>query len=186
VVGEEKTMMREKSALNAAADRGGAARMTGRPHRPLTNWHRTHAETLTLGERAADWLRNRMGSWGFIFGFTAVMAGWALLNAGSAAIDPFPYIFLNLLLSMLAGMQGAILLIAARRQDEISAALAQHDYETNIAAKFEIEELQRIAREQLAILRRLEESGVLAGRDGETPTGDAQRRDPQEDVRRER
>lgn len=108
------------------------------------------------------------------------------MNVGAGAVDPFPYIFLNLLLSMLAGMQGAILLIAARRQDEISAALAQHDYETNIAAKFEIEELQRIAQEQLAILRRLEESGVLAGRGGEAPAGDAQRCDPQEDVRRER
>jgi uncharacterized membrane protein len=160
--------------------------MTGRPHRPLTNWHRTHEQSLTLGERAADWLRNRMGSWGFIFGFTALMAGWALVNVGAGAVDPFPYIFLNLLLSMLAGMQGAILLIAARRQDEISAALAQHDYETNTAAKFEIEELQRIAKEQLAILRRLEESGVLAGRGGEAPAGDAQRCDPQEDVRRER
>lgn len=41
----------------------------------------------------------------------------------------------NLFLSMLAGLQGAILLIAAKRQDAIAAALAEHDYETNLAAK---------------------------------------------------
>ena len=45
---------------------------------------------------------------------------------------------------MLAGLQGAILLIAAKRQDAIAAALAQHDYDTNLAAKRDIEELMRV------------------------------------------
>ncbi|WP_326493382.1 DUF1003 domain-containing protein [Microbacterium sp. SL62] len=151
-----------------------------RPHRPLTNWHDRHAQSLTVGERAADWLRNHMGSWGFIFGFCGVMLGWALLNTTAQALDPFPYIFLNLMLSMLAGMQGAILLIAARRQDEIAAALAQHDFETNRAAKFEIEELARINAEQLAILRRLEHSGVVLDTRGEPAARHAQGSDPQE------
>ena len=60
----------------------------------------------------------------------------------------------------LAGLQGAILLIAARRQDQIAAALAQHDRETNLAAKQEIEELMAINRAQLNILQRLSESGA--------------------------
>lgn len=103
--------------------------------RPLTNWHSAHAEQLTRGEHAADRLRNGMGSWFFIGGFVLIMIVWAALNVTAVTWDPYPYILLNLFLSMLAGLQGAILLIAAKRQDAIAAALAEHDYETNLAAK---------------------------------------------------
>ena len=99
-----------------------------------------------------------MGSWGFVGVFVVFMALWAginslfLLNGGW---DPYPYILLNLFLSMLAGLQGAILLIAAKRQDAIAAAMAQHDYDTNVRAKTEIEQLMAINREQLEILQEL-------------------------------
>ena len=124
--------------------------------RPLTNWHDAVRGKLTLGDRAADRLRNGMGSWLFVGGFFAVMITWALLNAVGVTWDPYPFILLNLFLSTLAGLQGAILLIAARRQDAITAALAQHDYETNRAAKFEIEELMELNRTQLELLRELQ------------------------------
>lgn len=123
--------------------------------RPLTNWHSAHAEHLTRGERAADRLRNGMGSWVFIGGFVAFMIVWAAINVTAVRWDPYPYILLNLFLSMLAGLQGAILLIAAKRQDAIAAALAEHDYETNLAAKKEIEELMEINRMQLTLLQEL-------------------------------
>lgn len=123
--------------------------------RPTANWHQEEHDTRTRGQRAADLLRNGMGSWGFVAGFGVVMAVWAIANATSAGWDPYPYIFLNLVLSMLAGLQGAILLIATKRQDAIAAALAQHDYETNLAAKREIEELIEINRTQLELLREL-------------------------------
>lgn len=125
--------------------------------RPLANWHREQREGLTRGERAADRLRNGIGSWWFVGAFGVFMLVWAFLNTGLPGWDPYPFILLNLFLSMLAGLQGAILLIAAKRQDAISAALAQHDYETNIAAKREIEELMELNRTQLAILRELHE-----------------------------
>lgn len=125
------------------------------PSRPTSNWHQEERDTRTRGQRAADILRNGMGSWGFVGGFAVIMVIWAVLNATTAGWDPYPYIFLNLVLSMLAGLQGAILLIAAKRQDAIAAALAQHDYETNLAAKREIEELMAINRMQLEILRDL-------------------------------
>jgi uncharacterized membrane protein len=83
-----------------------------------------------------------------------------VINLTALSWDPYPYILLNLFLSMLAGLQGAILLIAAKRQDAIAAALAQHDYETNLAAKREIEELMAINREQLEILRDLRALGI--------------------------
>src|SRR5215813_12627516 len=111
-------------------------------------------DELTLGERAADKLRNTMGSWGFVFGFIAVMILWAIANSvfflagshGKHGFDPYPYILLNLFLSMLAGLQGAILLIAAKRSDQISSQLAQHDFETDTKAAERIETLhQRLA-----------------------------------------
>ena len=104
--------------------------------------HHPHVRSgtdLTLGERAADRMRNGMGSWGFIFGFIAAMAAWAGVNTwviGRAmhghAFDPYPYILLNLLLSTLAGLQGGILLIAAKRADAVASELARHDYQVNM------------------------------------------------------
>lgn len=133
------------------------AKRTGspKPVRPLVNWHESTRKGLSAGQRAADVLRNGMGSWLFVAVFLAFMAVWALLNLTAAAWDPYPYILLNLFLSMLAGLQGAILLIAAKRQDAVAAALAQHDFETNLAAKTEIEELMAINRAQLEVLKEL-------------------------------
>lgn len=105
-------------------------------------WHdhpavRTGSE-LTIGERAADVMRNQMGSWPFVFGFLFVMGVWAVVNSvfylggsanGQHGFDPYPYILLNLMLSMVAGLQGAILLIAAKRSDQVSSELAMHTYE---------------------------------------------------------
>jgi len=128
--------------------------------RPIENWHTTHNDHLTRGQRAADKLRNGMGSWLFIACFLLFMLAWAVVNVTAAAWDPYPYILLNLFLSMLAGLQGAILLIAAKRQDAIAQALAQHDFETNLAAKQEIEELMSINRLQLELLKELRESNI--------------------------
>ena len=98
------------------------------------SWHRhpgvRSGDQLTLGERSADRMRNSMGSWGFVFGALAFLAAWMLYNRKSG-FDPYPFILLNLVLSCLAAMQGAILLIAAKRSDQISAELAQHDYDTD-------------------------------------------------------
>jgi uncharacterized membrane protein len=100
-------------------------------------WHKhpgvRSGSQLTVGERAADRMRNIMGSWPFVFGFFAVMITWAVVNtlllqrvAHHKAFDPYPYILLNLFLSMLAGVQAAALLIAAKRADAISSEIAVH------------------------------------------------------------
>ncbi len=102
-----------------------------------SNWHAhpgvRSGEQLSLGERAADRMRNMMGSWPFVFAFFAVMIAWALVNTlllehvlHHKAFDPYPYILLNLFLSMLAGVQAAALLIAAKRADAISSEVALH------------------------------------------------------------
>jgi len=74
-----------------------------------------------------------MGSWPFVFGFFGVLILWALVNTlliqhvlHHKAFDPYPYILLNLFLSMMAGVQAAALLIAAKRADSISSEVALH------------------------------------------------------------
>lgn len=78
-------------------------------------------------------MRNGLGSWVFVFGALLFLAGWMAGNR-SSGFDPYPFILLNLILSCVAALQGAILLIAARRSDQISAELALHDYETDCKA----------------------------------------------------
>jgi uncharacterized membrane protein len=75
-----------------------------------------------------------MGSWPFVFCFFGIMIAWAVANSvfylggsgGKHGFDPYPYILLNLFLSMLAGVQAAALLIAAKRADAISSEIAVH------------------------------------------------------------
>jgi uncharacterized membrane protein len=120
-----------------------------------TRWHRHPAvrsfEELTVGERAADLMRNGMGSWTFVFGALGFLAVWITVNvvvarAGSHAFDVYPFILLNLLLSCLAAMQGAILLIAAKRADQVASELAAHDYAVNRRAERLIEENTELTR----------------------------------------
>jgi uncharacterized membrane protein len=104
----------------------------------ITHWHRhpgvRSGDQLSVGERAADRMRNIMGSWPFVFAFFGIMIAWAVANSvlylggshNKHGFDPYPYILLNLFLSMLAGVQAAALLIAAKRDDAISSEIAVH------------------------------------------------------------
>ena len=104
------------------------------------------ADELTRGERAADLIRNGMGSWGFVFAAMVFLAGWMIGNR-NVGFDKYPFILLNLILSCLAAMQGAILLIAAKREDQISSDLARHDYETNVEADEIVKQIHELTRE---------------------------------------
>ena len=123
----------------------------------ILNWHKEHRANLTVGEKAADKMRNGMGSWRFVLIFLLIMAVWAWLNTHGDwhHWDKFPFILLNLFLSMLAGLQGAILLIAAKRADALSAVMAEHDYRTNVDAAKDIEQLMDINKQQLAMIQEL-------------------------------
>jgi uncharacterized membrane protein len=103
-------------------------------------------EQLTRGERSADMLRNGMGSWGFVFSAIVFLAGWMIGNR-NVGFDKYPFILLNLILSCLAAMQGAILLIAAKREDQISSDLARHDYETNLEADRIVKQIHALTQE---------------------------------------
>jgi uncharacterized membrane protein len=103
-------------------------------------------DELTRGERAADKMRNGMGSWAFVIGSLIFLAVWMTINVVAKAstgktFDAYPFILLNLVLSCVAALQGAILLIAAKRSDQLSNDLAQHDYEADCQSRELLETL---------------------------------------------
>ena len=123
-----------------------------------THWHKhpgvRSRDQLSLGERAADKMRNAMGSWPFVFAFFAVMIAWALTNTvflqrilHHRAFDPYPYILLNLFLSMMAGVQAAALLIAAKRSDSIASEVAVHTATNTDHIKTLLEENTELTQE---------------------------------------
>jgi uncharacterized membrane protein len=87
-----------------------------------------------------------MGSWGFVLAFVLFLVGWMVGNR-NIGFDRYPFILLNLILSCLAAMQGAILLIAAKREDQINSELARSDYETNRQAEQIVLEIRALVRE---------------------------------------
>ena len=126
-----------------ARDRRVIARVARRVH-TARNLNQVFDDRLTMGERLADKVATVGGSWGFIVGFGLFLAAWAILNAVvlvGHAFDPYPFVFLNLLLSMLAAIQAPIIMMSQNRQaakDRLAAAL---DYEINVKAETSIAEL---------------------------------------------
>lgn len=95
----------------------------------------------TLGQRVADGIARVGGSWGFIIGFMLFLVAWVILNTvilATGALDPYPFIFLNLLLSMLAAIQAPIIMMSQNRQTERDRFMAAKDYEINLKAEIEV------------------------------------------------
>ena len=99
---------------------------------------------LTFGDRLADRVAAIGGSWNFIIGFTLFMVVWAILNTVVLvrhAFDPFPFIFLNLMLSMLAALQAPVIMMSQNRQAAKDRLDMRLDYETNLRSEQEIASL---------------------------------------------
>lgn len=118
-------------------------------------------EQLSFGDRLADQVAAVGGSWTFIIGFGAVIVVWVVLNSvllirWGAPFDAYPYIFLNLMLSMLAAIQAPVIMMSQNRQAEKDRLAAAHDYEVNLKAEIEImalhEKLDRMRAEQITAL----------------------------------
>ena len=95
-------------------------------------WHGEHKAGLTRGERAADILRNGMGSWTFVGLFILFMAAWAAVNTfllATRAWDPYPFILLNLVLAIQAAYAGPIIMMSQARQAAIDRHHSMSDYE---------------------------------------------------------
>jgi uncharacterized membrane protein len=100
-------------------------------------------ENATFGQRLADHVAAVGGSWSFIIAFAVVLFGWMLLNSRffewlGITFDPYPFIFLNLMLSTLAAIQAPIIMMSQNRQAEKDRQAAAHDYEVNLRAELEI------------------------------------------------
>ena len=120
-------------------------------------------DTKTLGQRAADAVASFGGSWAFIMLFAATLIAWVVLNSVilanyNKAFDPYPYILLNLFLSMLASIQAPIILMSQNRQSELDRLNAEHDYEVNLKAELEI----MLLHEKVDLLREGQWGELLA------------------------
>ena len=99
---------------------------------------------LTVGERMADRLADFGGSWKFIGLFAAVLFLWMVLNSSLLVLrpfDPYPFIFLNLILSCLAAIQAPVIMMSQNRQEAKDRLQAEHDYRVNLKAELEIRNL---------------------------------------------
>jgi uncharacterized membrane protein len=129
-------------------------------------------KSSTFGERLADRVAEIGGSWGFIIGFALFIALWSIVNTvllATHAFDPYPFIFLNLTLSMLAAVQAPVILMSQNRAAARDRLVANHDYEVNLKAEIEIaalhEKLDEIRAHELATMIRKLEAEVRAGRE---------------------
>ena len=116
-----------------------------RGERVSKNTHVLHLEQLTFGQRVSDKLADVAGSWRFIFAFGVVLGVWVLLNTVALIHhwDKYPYILLNLFLSMLAAIQAPVIMMSQNRQEDRDRIRAEHDYEVNLKAELEIQELNK-------------------------------------------
>lgn len=150
-----------------------------------------HDEGLTLGQRMADRVAAFGGSWPFIAAFAVIMFLWVVFNTyilirWNRTFDPYPFIFLNLVLSMLAAVQAPIIMMSQNRQATKDRIDAAHDYEVNLKAELEImalhQKIDQLKREQWnalmtaqheqtqMLLHLVEEIRTLKG-EGRTRTG---------------
>jgi uncharacterized membrane protein len=118
------------------------------------------ADERTFWERLADRVAAVGGSWGFIFGFGVVLFGWMLINLAlkGRAFDPYPYIFLNLMLSMLAAIQAPVIMMSQNRASARDREAAEHDYIVNLRSELELmhlhDKLDELREQQLEALIR--------------------------------
>jgi uncharacterized membrane protein len=117
-------------------------RLTKRLH-ISRNTHQEFEESLTLGQRLADRIAIFGGSWTFIIIFLSLLLAWIVLNTIVLAhlgkpFDPYPYIFLNLILSMLAALQAPVIMMSQNRYAAKDRVAAEHDYEVNLKSELEI------------------------------------------------
>ncbi|WP_273431309.1 DUF1003 domain-containing protein [Chitinibacter tainanensis] len=122
---------------------------------------RIPVEGVTFGERLADRVAEFGGSWTFILLFASFLLGWAVLNTDilrAQAFDPYPYVFLNLILSMLAAIQAPIIMMSQNRQAARDRLTMLRDFEVNLKAEATLQSLnQRVDHLSWQILADLHE-----------------------------
>jgi CRP/FNR family transcriptional regulator, cyclic AMP receptor protein len=121
----------------------------------LRNVNEIADEKMSFGEKVADLVARFGGSWTFIISFGVFLGIWMAVNTAwimNAPPDPFPYIFLNLILSCLAALQAPVIMMSQNRQASKDRLQADQDYQVNIKAEFAIQQLHRKLDEMRASL----------------------------------
>lgn len=156
-----------------------ASHIAGRKH-IARNTATDLEDDTSFGARASDAVASFGGSWTFISLFATVLLVWVLVNVvllvrWNAVFDPYPFILLNLFLSMLAAVQAPIILMSQNRQAQKDRLHAEHDYEVNLKAELEImllhekidalrqgqwAELLQMQKEQLQLLAHLKDKAA--------------------------
>lgn len=106
-----------------------------------TDTNAEFSKDSTVGQRLADGIARVGGSWGFIISFMVFLLMWVIINTiilTTRAFDPYPFIFLNLILSMLAAVQAPIIMMSQNRQAVRDRFEAAKDYEVNLKAELEV------------------------------------------------
>ena len=109
-------------------------------HAPVKNANEVVEEQITLGQRAADWIAAKVGSWEFIIGQSTLLVIWAVLNvtAWIQHWDPYPFILMNLVLSLQAAYTAPMIMMSQNRKADRDRVEAHIDYEINLKAETEI------------------------------------------------
>lgn len=133
--------------------------------RVTRNINREMEEKMTLGQRVADQVAAFGGSWTFIFLYCGALLVWMSINTfilarlghgpDGAQWDPYPYILLNLMLSMTAALQAPIIMMSQNRAGEKDRLAAEQDFKVNLKSELMLEELVRKDRERTAQLDEL-------------------------------
>ncbi len=108
--------------------------------RVVRNPNEVMEERETFGERVADVVAKFGGSWRFIISFGLVLLSYAALSTllGGQSWDPYPFILLNLFLSMLASIQAPVIMMSQNRQDAKDRLRSELDYQVNLKAETEV------------------------------------------------
>jgi len=146
----------EKKVIEAMIERGHLSRNP-----------QFDADERTFGEIVADRVATFGGSWTFIIIFGSVLIFWVVLNSYillNRGFDPYPYILLNLFLSMLAAIQAPIIMMSQNRQEAKDRQNAEHDYEINLKAELEIcaiqEKLDELREQKWAELVEMQQQQI--------------------------
>jgi len=142
-------------------------------HGPVKNVNQAADQSMTFGDRASDAFAATMGSWTFIIVQSILLSFWVALNVTAWVLhwDPYPFILLNLALSLEAAYAAPIIMMSQNRQADKDRLAAEEDYRVNMKAEEELKEVMHHLEQQdelmLDILRRLEEQHqVLLARVG--------------------
>ena len=109
-------------------------------HGPVKNANEVVKEQLTFGQKASDWIADKVGSWEFIISQSILLTIWAILNvtAWVQHWDPYPFILMNLVLSLQAAYTAPMIMMSQNRKADRDRIEAHIDYEINLTAETEI------------------------------------------------